>query len=136
MHSGYLGARITEKDIQHNVVEFLNRQLFNVVVSGNLEEGRPIIRATSSGCRMLIAKSPATGWDRDMLRGYATAADRIFVVFRGRVYADQPTWLTVSDALWSRFWRELGLKVRAAPVLAVIATTSCNAEQLPWNELD
>ena len=45
-----------------------------------------------------------------------SAADTIFVVFGGRIYAEQPTWLTVSDYLWARFRRELGLKAEATPV--------------------
>ena len=84
---------------------------------------------------MIISKSPALGWSRDMLRPYTTPGDRVFVVFRGQVYPDQPTWLTVSDALWSRFQRELGLKVRTVPVFAVIATANCEAERLPWQQL-
>ena len=84
---------------------------------------------------MLIAKSPAIGWDRDMLRRYATAADRTFVVFRGAVYEDQPTWLTVSMLCGPDCGANWDLKVGAAPVLAVIATTNCDAERLPWREL-
>ena len=126
----------TEKDVRGAVAEFLVRQNFNVSALENIEEGRPTIAATAGGCRMLIAKSPALGWDRDMLRRYATPADRIFVVFRGQVYAEQPTWLTVPYALWSRLQRGLGLMVGEAPVLAVIATPNCDAERLPWQKLD
>ena len=124
-----------EKEAQLKVAEFLRRQHFTVAVSDNMEEGRPAIHATAGACRMLIAKSPPIGSDRDMIRRYATAADRVFVVFHGAVYAEQPTWLTVSDSLWSRFRRELGLKTEASPVLAVVATSNCAAERLPWNEL-
>jgi hypothetical protein len=53
-------------------------------------------------------KSPALGWDRDLVRRYANAEDQVFVVFRGRIYSDQPTFRTVLDTLWSRFLRELG----------------------------
>jgi hypothetical protein len=126
---------LTEKEAQLKVAEFLVRQHFTVAVSEQMDEGRPTISATTGMCRMLIAKSPAIGSDRDVIRRYATAADRVFVVFRGRVYAEQPTWLTVSDFLWSRFQRELGFNAQASPVLAVIATTSCDAERLPWVEL-
>jgi hypothetical protein len=125
----------TEKDAQRQVAEFLIHQHFTVVVSEQVAEGQPIIRATVGACRILIAKSPAVGWDRDLVRGYATATDRVFVVFRGNVYSDQPTWLTVSDFLWARVRREIGFKAQAAPVLAVIASTNCDAERLPWNEL-
>jgi hypothetical protein len=131
-----VGDQPTERDIQVQVAEFLVRQHFGVSVSEHLEEGRPSISASSGPCRMLIAKSPPLGWDRDLIRRYAEADDRVFVVFQGHVYADQPTFLTVFDSLWSRFRRELGSNVQASPVLAIVARPSCEAEQLPWNRLE
>jgi hypothetical protein len=81
-------------------------------------------------------KIPDVGWDRDLIRRYADTEDRVFVVFRGRTYSDQPTFLTVFDALWSRFRRELGIRVWPNPVLAVVARISCDAERLLWVQLD
>jgi hypothetical protein len=124
-----------EKTIQRNIAEFLIRQHFVVSLADKMGEGEPSIRASAGGCRLLVAKSPALGWDRDVIRRFATADDRVFVVYRGKVYGEQPTFLTVSDNLWARFLRELGFGGQAAPVLAVIATTTCEAERLPWNEL-
>ena len=117
------------------VAEFLVHQHFAVASSEKMVEGRPAIRATAGACRMLVAKSPALGWDRDMIRRNAAVADEVFVVFAGRIYAEQPTWLTVSDFLWARFRRELGMNAQPTPVWAVIATTSCAGERLPWDEL-
>jgi hypothetical protein len=125
----------TDRDIQSKIAEFLVRQHFGVSVSDQADEGKPSVTASSGACRMLVAKSPALGYDRDLIRQYATANDHVFVVFRGHTYADQPTSLTVLDALWSRFRRELGLKAETSPVLAVIAKASCEAERLPWDEL-
>ena len=85
---------------------------------------------------LLVMKSPALGWDRDLVRRYANAEDQVFVVFRGRVYSDQPTFRTVLDTLWSRFLRELGFRVWPSPVLAVIARMSCEADRLPWDKFD
>ena len=130
-----VGDQPSERDIQGQVAEFLARQHFGVSVSDQVEDGKPSIAASSGSCRMLVAKSPALGWDRDLIRRYAEPDDHLFVVFRGHVYADQPTFLTVFDALWSRFRRELGLRVEANPVLAVVAKTSCQAERLPWDQL-
>jgi hypothetical protein len=126
---------LKEKETQLKVAEFLVRQRFIVAVSEIVHEGEPMIRATAGACRMLVVKSPALGWDRDLIRRQATAGDQIFVVFAGRIYAEQPTWLTVPDFLWARLRRELGANAQPTPVLAVIATTSCAAERLPWNEL-
>ena len=128
-------SELKEKETQLKVAEFLVRQHFAVAASEKMEEGQPIVRATDGACRLLVAKSPAMGWDRDLIRRHATIADRVFVVFDGRIYAEQPTWLTVSDFLWARFRRELGMNAQPTLVLAVIATTSCTAERLPWSEL-
>jgi len=84
---------------------------------------------------VLAAKSPAMGWDRDLLRQHTTPNDRVFVVFRGKVYDEQPTWLTVPDYLWSRVQRELGINRQPTPVFAVISPVGCQAERLPWHEL-
>lgn len=124
-----------EKAAQLRVADFLARNRFSVAVSDQIEEGKPSVRATAGPCRLLVVNSTAMGWDRDLIRRNATDTDRVFVVFYGKVYPDQPTWLTVSDFLWARFRRELGFRAEAAPILAVIATTSCAAERLPWDEL-
>jgi hypothetical protein len=125
-----------EKATQRKVAEFLGRQHFVVNIVASAEEGQPSIQASAGACRLLVAKSPPLGWDRELIRRYATTpGDRVFVVFRGQVYREQPTFLTVSDFLWTRLRRELGFKVDAAPVLAVVAGSMCDAERLPWNEL-
>jgi hypothetical protein len=125
----------SEKDLQLRVAEFLVSQRFSVSVSKEAREGAPTIRATTPVCRILVVDSPVLGWDRDMVRRAATAADRVFIVFRGRVYAEQPTWLITFDFLWARFLRGLGMRVDRTPLLTVIATTSCDAERLPWDQL-
>lgn len=65
----------------------------------------------------------------------ATASDDVSFVFRGEVYRDHPTWLTVPNSLWARFRRELGFEVHSSAVFGVIAAQSCDAERLPWKEL-
>ena len=130
------GEQPTERVIQAAVAEFLVRQHFGVSISEHVEEGKPAVAANSGSCRILVAKSPALGWDRDQIRRYADAEDRTFVVFRGQIYTEQPTFLTVFDALFSRFRRELGFGGQPNPVLAVVARTNCDAERLPWDQLD
>jgi hypothetical protein len=124
-----------ETDVQQKVAEFFSRQHFTVALSDQPIEGKPMIRASAGPCRILVANPNPIAWDSEVIRGMATAADRVFVVFRGRTYKEQPTWLTVPYFLWSRLQRELGLRAQAAPLLAVIATTYCDAERLPWSEL-
>jgi hypothetical protein len=122
-------------DIQQRVADFLIQQRFTVALTNQTIDGQPTLRASAGVCRILVVNSDPMALGRNVIRLNATVADQSFVVFRGRVYAEQPTWLTVPDFLWSRFQRELGLRAHAAPLLAVIATTSCNAERLPWGEL-
>jgi hypothetical protein len=125
----------SEADVQLRVAEFLTRQHFSVSLSKEAKEGTPTIRATTPVCRMLVVDSPVIGWDRDVVQRAATAADRVFVVFRGRVYSEEPTWLIAFDFLWARFLRGIGVRVDTAPLLTVIATRSCEAERLPWDQL-
>jgi hypothetical protein len=120
-------------DVQQKVAEFFLRQRFTVVLPDRTGEG--MLRASAGPCRILVANSDPIAWDSDAIRRNAMAADRVFVVFRGRIYQDPPTWLTVPYFLWSRVGRELGLRAQAAPLLSVIATASCGAERLPWSEL-
>jgi hypothetical protein len=126
----------TDRNIQDRVAEFLIRQHFSVAMMERAEEGKPAITANSGSCRMIVMRSPALGWDRDLVRRYAGAEDQVFVVFRGRIYSDQPTFQTAVDALWSRFQRELGFTVWPSPVLGVVARTSCGADRLPWERFD
>jgi len=122
-------------NVQQTVAEFFLRQRFTVALPDRTGEGQYMLRASAGPCRILVANSDPIAWDSDAIRRNAMAADRVFVVFRGRIYKDPPTWLTVPYFLWSRLERELGLRAQAAPLLSVIATASCSAEQLPWSEL-
>jgi hypothetical protein len=122
-------------DVQQKVAEFFLRQRFTVALLDRTGEARVMLRASAGPCRILIANSDPIAWDSDAIRRNATAGDRVFVVFRGRIYKDPPTWLTVPYFLWSRLERELGLRAQAAPLLSVIATAGCGAERLPWGEL-
>lgn len=122
--------------MQGRLAEFLMRQHFSVSVAEHLEEGKPVLTANAGSCRLLAMKSPALGWDRDLIRRYAETNDRVFIVFRGQIYADQPTFRTVLDSLSSRFLRELGIKSPPSPVFAVVARTGCEADRLPWNKFD
>jgi hypothetical protein len=126
---------LSEKDVQQRVAEFFVRQHFAVASSDQLAEGQIMMRAGAGACRMLVANSSPLGWESDSIRRNATPADRVFVVFRGRTYQEQPTWLTVPSFLWSRLQRELGFPAHPSPVLTVVATIGCNAERLPWSEL-
>jgi hypothetical protein len=122
-------------ELKDNLVEFLVHHQFEVVVLEESMDTMPVIRATTGTCGMLVMKISPDGWQRDLIRDRAQATDRVFFIFRGKVYADQPTWLTAAAGLWSRELRKLGLRSHITPVIAVIAPELCNAERLPWDEL-
>jgi hypothetical protein len=111
---------------------FLRPQAFDVVLSGKWADLMPIVRATSGSCRVLLAKAEPDGSSQDLVRDLATATDHVFIIFNGRVYTQHPVLLTVVNYLWSRSLRELGLIRRITPVIAVVASPSCNIKQLPW----
>jgi hypothetical protein len=114
------------------MVRFLRYQGFDIVITGGTMDSMPVIQATSSSCRVLVTKVAPDGSNENLVRDLATATDRVFIVFRGEVYAQQPVLLTVTNYLWSRSLRKLGLVRRITPVIAVVASTSCNIKQLPW----
>lgn len=135
-----IGWKITiqpdnESYLTNQLVNFLKQNHFNVVVTNEIVDYTPIVEAATDSCRLQVARLTADGSNRDLIRNLASAADRSFVVFRGTVYAQQPVPLTVLHYLWSRSLRELGLVRHITPVMAVAASPSCNAEQLPWAKL-
>ena len=84
---------------------------------------------------MLIMKVSVDGWQRDLIRNRAQVTDRVLFIFRGKIYTDQPVWLTAAVGWWSKQLQKVGLLRNVPPVIAVIAPRLCNAERLPWDEL-
>lgn len=123
------------RSAQSRLVDFLTRQHFNVSVTDRAVEGQASIVATAGVCRILVVRSPAMGWDRDLVRRLATPADEVFVLYGGKTYNEQPTWLTVLDSLRARMLRGVGINSQAAPVYAIVSPKSCNSSTLPWQEL-
>jgi hypothetical protein len=121
--------------LKEKIVQFLVRHQFDVVISEEIVEDMPAIRASSEGCRMLVFKTSPNGWRQHMISELTAATDQPFIVFRGMVYTEQPTWLTLVAHLWSRFLRKLGLRHDTIPVIAVMAPAKCDVERLPWHEL-
>ena len=121
--------------LKDDLINFLKRNHFDVVVTDTMVNYAPLIRASTATCRLQVARLTQDGSNRDLIRHHTAGVDRSFVVYRGKVYTDQPVWWTVLDYLWSRLLRELGLMRHITPVIAVAANSSCNAERLPWSEL-
>ncbi|WP_130225311.1 hypothetical protein [Bradyrhizobium sp. Leo121] len=119
--------------LKDDLVEFLEGKHFNVAAT--YETGTLVIRATTASCEMHVAKLAPDGSNANLIRHLTAGAQRSFVVFRGEMYTRQPVFWTVLDYLWSRFLRELRLIRTVSPVISVAENSSCNAERLPWSEL-
>ena len=122
--------------LEEDLIKFFERNQFKVVVTDELVNYMPIIRATSASCQLQIARLTPDGSNRDLIRHFAAGLDRSFVVFAGKVYAQQPKPLTVLHYLWSRLLREVGFIEHISPVVSVAMNSSCDAERLPWGELE
>lgn len=120
---------------QARLADFLTRQHFRVSVVEHAAEGQASIVASTGVCRILAVRSPAMGWDRDLVRRQASPGDEVLVLYRGKIYNEQPTLRTVSDFLWGRILRELGINSTERAIYAIISPKSCNASFLPWDEL-
>ena len=124
-----------QEDLRGELVDFFERNHFSVVVADEIVNYMPIIRATKASCHLQIARLTPDGSNRDLIQHLAAGTDRSFIVFRGKVYTQQPILWTVLNYLWSRFLRELGMIRHITPVIAVAVNSSCTAEQLPWGEI-
>ena len=121
---------------EDRVAKFLASHQYNLAGIQKMTGEMQIVRATAGySCKMLVAQTSSRGWHRDMIRELAAPEDQTFVVFHGKVYSDQPMFLTITDFLWRKFLSQLGLKVSPTVVLSVIATKECDAARLPWQEL-
>jgi hypothetical protein len=123
-----------EKAAVGAVVRFLVRNHFSIVRAGNATFEMEIVEATAGLCRLRVVLSASRGWHRDLIRGMTKPEERSFVVFRGKIYAEQPMLLTVFDFLRYKLLTKIGIAAHAAPVLTILAEPNCEADRLPWNE--
>jgi hypothetical protein len=112
------------------MIKLLRHQAFDAVLTE--VDSMPVVRATSGSCHILIVQVEPDGSTQDLVHDLTTTGDHVFIIFRGRVYAQQPVLLTVTDTLWSKSLRKLGLMRSITPVIAAVANASCNIEELPW----
>jgi hypothetical protein len=122
-------------DAKEHLVDFLKRNHFEVSPIEPIVNDVSMIRAQTASCNLKIVQLAPNGSNRDLFRSLAAGADRAFVVFRGKVYAQQPILWTVLDDFWVRHLREFGVTMHSTPVIAVAANSSCDAERIRWNGL-
>jgi hypothetical protein len=119
--------------LEDDVIAFLAPQGFQVAVSEDAHLHR--LLAVRNSCHMSVIIASNDGTDRDMTRSFVALDENLIFVYRGRVYQEQPTFLTVSAELSARALRKLGLTDRREFVLAVVAQRQCDADRLPWHEI-
>jgi hypothetical protein len=124
-------AADTDDHQKFEIVAFLTRQGFHAVANEDLNGTG--IQAVSGNCQMRVIKYD--GGARDIIRDLMAATDRLIFIHRGKVSLEQPNFRTTLDDLWTRSLRKIGLANHQPPVLAVLASAECNADQLPWEEL-
>jgi len=93
------------------------------------------ILAVNNTCRMRVMIASSDGSDRDQTRSLVAADESLIFVHQGKVYQEQPILLTVSAELWARALRKMGLAGGHMSVLAVVAQRQCEADRLPWDQL-
>ena len=109
----------TADESEINIVEFLSRHKFDI--TKRIVADIPVIDATAGACRMSVVEASPDGWMRDFIHDILGTTEHQFTVFRGNIYPEQPTWLTLTDHWWSKSLRKLGLARREALVIAVSA---------------
>ena len=130
---------VTEHPAVHEtrgkMTRFLAKQRFELTEQ-SLIRGSTVLRATKRDCSMLVAEASPDGSMRNLIRRQLTTTmDRPFVVFRGHVYYEHPTWRMVTQLWWIEFLRKLGISHAETPPIVVAASDRCGAERLPWAEL-
>jgi hypothetical protein len=114
------------------LTEFLVQHRFTVFDANHING----VEAVAGDCRLLISWTDIRVWKEDIIKDVASVDDRVFFVYRQAIYSDLPAWSIVAYQYWSNFLRKVELKHPVdIPVFAVTAPTRCDAERLPWHEL-
>jgi hypothetical protein len=124
-----------ERTAEQRLSDFLVRHHFYIAGSREVVFGMQLVLAVGGPCQMKLVLSSSRGWHRDLIQNLKVGAVETFVVFDGRRYEEQPTWLTVPDFLWARFLSGIGFSKHPRPVITVIAGGGCDASRLPWQEV-
>jgi hypothetical protein len=123
-------------ELKDEIIAFASRNKFEVTVLNDTVaiDRMPLIRATTGQCSLVFAKASAYGWSTHLIRDVA-GSNPMVVLFRGKLYPEQPVLKTLLTHIWSRMLRIIGLVRQPTPVIAVIAAGPCEIERLPWTEL-
>jgi hypothetical protein len=125
---------LTADDIIVDVARFLTSNGFEIDANTS-DEDLFLVSATAGECRLLVALASPQGWHRHVIRQLAPAGSRVLFRYHGRSYEDQPVLLTRAYDYWSRFHRLLGSNPTPRPVYAIVGSSDCRMDSIPWDQL-
>jgi len=130
-----LTLKLDNPDLMNgSIIDFLMNNNFSAVVTNEIVDNSHVIRANSKSCNLAVAKVSPIRNAKDEVQYITLGSDRVFTVFRGAIYGEQPRLWTASNYLVFRVLGALRLVSHIPPILAVISTCD-QAERLPWHEL-
>jgi hypothetical protein len=124
------GSEQREATVKTQIAGFLTRHGFQPDPAASIG-----VSAHSGECQLLVTEVAYQGWLRDSIRRSAAPEDQLLFFFRGRMYPDQPVWLTRVSGQWASLLQNLGLNAPSDPVLGIVASPACKLDALPWQEL-
>jgi hypothetical protein len=114
------------------VSALLVREGFSVTFDSPSEGFVWPVDANDGRCRLRLVPLAADGSTLEQVRLHVAYDARFFVVFRGRVYQDQPVFWTALFNVAPTVLNALGLSASRIPPLAVNANGECKIENLSW----
>lgn len=87
------------------------------------------VSGVEGDCRIMIAAVAPQGWHRALVAQMAIGK-RLFYLFDGHVYTEQPIFRTRSYHYWRKLNQYLGLSPQNLPVLAIVMASTCQGVPL------
>lgn len=124
----------TQDKERGQITAFLDRRGFQVDQPESQLEAE-LVPAAAGNCRLLVVLAAPQGWHRDVVRRFASPHDHVFFVFDATVYQDQPMWLPWFHYYWRMLNSDFGRRLPPRPVLGIVASSTCDLRNMPWQEL-
>lgn len=96
-------------------------------------EERILVRRSVLGeagaCRVWMGLVSNEGWHRDIVVSSAKPGEEVAFFFKGRAYADQPTWATWLDEKTAVLARSFAVPIQPSPVVAAHIGSNCSFDR-------
>lgn len=134
LHGALRSADDGAVDPTQEIVAFLARAGFE---SGEANSDVDLfsVSASSGDCQLLVAVLSPQGWHSDVIERLTPPNGRLFVLYDGEIYPNQPVLRTrINDILDRTIWSNISGRV-SRPVIGVVASQDCDIGKLRWSEL-